>query len=74
MVLRVKHLFYVTLFIDYFIITTKQHGFFGGRFTTTNLYLYVDYILKSLNKGEDVHTIYTDISKAFDSVDHGILS
>ena len=29
------------------LITTKQHGFFAGRSTTTNLYLYVDYILNS---------------------------
>lgn len=55
------------------IISTKQHGFFGGRSTTTNLNLYVNYILNSMNEGRDVHAIYTDFSKAFDTVDHNIL-
>ncbi|XP_050339721.1 uncharacterized protein LOC126766063 [Bactrocera neohumeralis] len=34
-------------------ISTKQHGFFGGRSTATNLYLYVDYVLRALDKGEN---------------------
>ena len=55
------------------IISSKQHGFVGGRSTVTNLYLYINYILDSLNQGIEVHAIYTDFSKAFDLVDHGIL-
>ncbi|XP_026478477.1 uncharacterized protein LOC113384917 [Ctenocephalides felis] len=55
------------------IITTKQHGFCGGRSTTTNLLLYAEQILGAMNNGLDVHTIYTDFSKAFDLVDHDIL-
>lgn len=45
------------------VITTKQHGFTGGRSTTTNLFTYVDYILDALNDGTQVHAIYTDFRK-----------
>lgn len=55
------------------IITNKQHGFVGGRSTTSNLFIYVNYLLEPLNEGHTVHTIYTDFSKAFDRVDHSIL-
>ena len=55
------------------IISSKQHGFFGGRSTATNLYLYINDILDSLDHGIDVHAIYTDFRKAFDMVDHDIL-
>ena len=52
------------------IISSKQHGFVGGRSTTSNLFLYINYLLEALNNGQAVHTVYTDFSKAFDRVDH----
>lgn len=55
------------------VMSSKQHGFVGGRSTTTNLYVYVNYILNAMNSGIKVHAIYTDFSKAFDKVDHEIL-
>lgn len=55
------------------VISTKQHGFIKGRSTATNLYLYTDYILNAMNRGLDVHSLYTDFSKAFDTVDHDLL-
>lgn len=55
------------------IITTKQHGFVGGRSTTSNLYSYTNYLLNALNDGLKVHSIYTDFSKAFDRVNHTVL-
>lgn len=58
---------------SYNIISTKQHGFVGGRSTSTNLYIYTGYVLDAMNEGLTTHTIYTDFSKAFDMVDHEIL-
>ncbi|CAD6227337.1 GSCOCG00006104001-RA-CDS, partial [Cotesia congregata] len=55
------------------ILTSKQHGFIGGRSTTSNLFTYTNHLLNALNAGHKVHTVYTDFSKAFDSVDHDIL-
>ncbi|CAD6215467.1 GSCOCG00011207001-RA-CDS, partial [Cotesia congregata] len=55
------------------IISTRQHGFISGRSTTTNLYIYTDYIYNALNHGFSVHALYTDFSKAFDTVNHDIL-
>ncbi len=60
-----------TLFTN--TISSNQHGFIGGRSTTSNLFIYVNYLLEALNNGQAVHTIYTDFSKAFDRVDHNIL-
>lgn len=58
------------------VISSKQHGFFGERSTTSNLfipYTYVNYPLEALNNGHAVHTAHTDFSKTFDRVDHIIL-
>lgn len=44
-----------------------------GKSTCTNLIEYTTYIAEALDSGSEVHAIYTDFSKAFDSVDHLIL-
>lgn len=54
------------------VISPKQHGFLEGRSTITNLYIYSN-IIRALENGASVHTIYTDFSKTFDRVDHNIL-
>lgn len=54
-------------------ITPKQHGFMRNRSTNTNLIEYVSHISAALDSGLEVHTIYTDFEKAFDSVNHNIL-
>lgn len=54
------------------IISTRQHGFISGRSTTTNLYIYTDYIYNALDHGFSEHALYTDLSKAFDTVNHDI--
>lgn len=41
--------------------------------TATNLNNYVSVIAEALDRGQEVHAIYTDFSKAFDTADHGIL-
>ena len=51
-------------------ISVHQHGFVAGRSTTTNLMQICQYISSSLDSGYQVDVIYTDLSKAFDSIDH----
>lgn len=55
------------------LISDSQHGFMQGRSTTTNLFCITQYISESLDSGGQVDVIYTDFSKAFDRLDHGIL-
>lgn len=55
------------------LISDYQHGFISGRSTTTNLTGYTQFILKAMNDGNQVDSIYTDFSKAFDKVDHKLL-
>ena len=54
-------------------ISAYQHGFLKHRSCTTNLAIVTDYIAKELDKGGQVDVIYTDLSKAFDKVNHDVL-
>lgn len=49
---------------------SEQHGFFGGRSTVTNLFIYTNFILNAMEEGSEVDAVYTDFKKAFDSVNH----
>lgn len=51
----------------------QQHGFRQGKSTSTNLVLYHDYIVRAFESGYQVDSIYTDFSKAFDTVNHTLL-
>jgi exonuclease III len=55
------------------VISEKQHGFVKGRSTVTNLLVYKNYLCKTFSTGGQVDSGYTDFSKAFDRVNHGIL-
>lgn len=55
------------------VIPQNQHGFMKGRSTTTNLLIYKEYILNSMEEGHQVDAIYTDFQKAFDRVQHTVL-
>lgn len=55
------------------IISSNQHGFFKGRSTTTNLLAYTERIQRSLLSGGQIDVIFTDFSKAFDTVSHNVL-
>ena len=55
------------------LISNKQHGFRKSRSCLTQLLSHVDSVLKCLNSGDEVDTIYLDYAKAFDKVDHKIL-
>lgn len=55
-------------------ISNFQHGFVSGRSTVSNLLVYKNYICQAFASNKQVDSIYTDFSKAFDKVDHRILS
>jgi Reverse transcriptase (RNA-dependent DNA polymerase) len=51
----------------------EQHGFMKNRSINSNLMIYSKFIFDIFEKNSQVDAIYTDFSKAFDSVDHKIL-
>lgn len=55
------------------IISDKQHGFVQARSTATNLCEFVQFVSDGLNTKKQVDVVYTDMSKAFDVVNHSIL-
>lgn len=54
-------------------ITPYQHGFMPGRSTATNLMLLTHDIVRSMEGGSQCDVVYTDFSKAFDTVSHKLL-
>ena len=54
-------------------ISEYQHGFISGRSTISNLVSITQYIANILDNAGQVDIIFTDFSKAFDRLDHGIL-
>ena len=56
------------------IIIDEQHGFTTGRSTTTNLLVFQCYVLDAFKAENQVDVIYTNFSKAFDKIDHNILT
>lgn len=55
------------------VIDRDQHGFMPRRSTETNLTSFLHKINKSIDSNKQVDVIFTDFSKAFDRVDHGVL-
>lgn len=55
------------------VIIDEQHGFMSGRSTVSNLAVYSAFVASEIEGGHQVDAVYTDFSKAFDSVDHSIL-
>ena len=56
------------------LITNSQHGFRSGRSTLTQLLQHFEKLFANLANGEDTDTLYLDYTKAFDKVDHELLS
>ncbi|CAB4032925.1 Hypothetical predicted protein, partial [Paramuricea clavata] len=52
------------------IINMYQHGFLQGKSCVTNLLEVLDYIGRILDNGGQVDTVYLDMSKAFDRINH----
>ena len=55
------------------LFNSGQHGFRQGRSCLSQLLDHYDNILKLLEMGLNVDTIYLDFSKAFDKVDHNVI-
>jgi len=55
------------------ILADEQHGFRKMKSTETNLIVFYSHLIDVVKSGGRVDAIYTDLRKAFDSVDHGIL-
>lgn len=54
-------------------IVDNQHGFMCGKSTITNLITYEQFIINAMEHKWQVDAIYTDFSKAFDTVNHDLL-
>ena len=55
------------------LFNPSQHGFRTGCSSLSQLLEYHDKVLRLLEEGNSVDTIYLDFSKAFDKVDHVLL-
>ena len=55
------------------LLTPDQFGFRSKLSTVTALAHFTDNILQSLDKGGFTGTVFLDLSKAFDTVDHVFL-
>jgi hypothetical protein len=55
------------------LISDEQHGFVGGRSTVTSLVEFPNFVLSEMEEGLQVDAVYTNFSKAFDRVNHGLL-
>jgi hypothetical protein len=55
------------------VISDAQHGFVRGRSTVSNLVQFTNGIIGEIEDGWQVDGVYTDFSKAFDRVLHGLL-
>ena len=55
------------------IFDNNQHGFRKGRSVETNLLCFYNFLVNSMESGIQTDVIYTDFSKAFDSVNHSVL-
>ena len=54
-------------------IIPQQFGFRSHTSTSSNLVAYHKYLMDTIEKGGQVDAIYTDISKAFDTINHAVL-
>jgi retron-type reverse transcriptase len=71
---RFKLLVYRGMYIDLKnLMSINQHGFMKHRSTITNLLEYASFVLNSIVDGNQVGSIHTDFSKAFDRVRHHLL-
>jgi|UniRef100_A0A2S2R690 hypothetical protein len=63
---RIKDLF------NHFFVN-EQHGFCRAKSRSTIALIFYSYLAETVASGGQVDAIYTDLHKAFDKVDHGLL-
>ena len=63
----------VEFLMENHLFNDSQHGFIIGRSCLSQLLAHHDEVLKVLESGMNVDTIYLDFAKAFDKVDHRIV-
>ena len=56
------------------LISKFQHGFLTARSTESNLLLFTDYVAKAFIEHKQVDAFFSDVSKAFDSVNYELPS
>lgn len=56
------------------IISPSQHGFIKGKSTSTAIFNLLQAIYDSIDNRASVIGLFYDLSKAFDSVNHQIIS
>ena len=61
-------------FIENDLLYSSQYGFRKGHSTEFAVLEIIDRIIHDLDKGETQINVYLDLSKAFDTLDHKILS
>ena len=54
-------------------IDTRQHGFLRNRSCNSNLFLFIESIVRSLHEKIGTDVIYFDFAKAFDTVSHDLI-
>ncbi|XP_062541607.1 uncharacterized protein LOC134209633 [Armigeres subalbatus] len=60
------------LIVPLHYISNDQHGFMPKRSTTTNLACFTSFVIRQIEYGHQVDAIYTDLSAAFDKINHQI--
>lgn len=55
-------------------ISIDQHGFFTGPSTVTSIFDLISYVYKYFDSKLQVDVVFTNFSKAFDSIDHNTLA
>ncbi|KAL4126020.1 hypothetical protein QTP88_010252 [Uroleucon formosanum] len=55
------------------ILIEEQHGFRPGRSTTTCNLVFSNFVFDSFKKRSQVDVVYSDLAKAFDTVNHSVL-
>ncbi|XP_038106752.1 uncharacterized protein LOC119766337 [Culex quinquefasciatus] len=54
------------------LISEDQHGFMPSRSTTTNLLTFTTFVTDSFTARSQTDAVYTDLSAAFDKLNHAI--
>lgn len=57
---------------EHFAPCPELHGYLSKQSTITNLTTLTSFIIREMEKGHQVDAIYTDLSAAFDKMNHNV--